>query len=66
MNSLAPLTPGTVTLVGGGPGDPGLMTVAGRAAVEQADVLLRRAGLSLDHAVTTSPISRPYARPRPR
>ncbi len=35
-----PLCPGTVTLVSGGPGDPGLMTVAGRAAVEQADVLL--------------------------
>lgn len=34
------LQPGSVTLVGGGPGDPGLMTVAGRAAVEGADVLL--------------------------
>ncbi|MGV3562899.1 MAG: uroporphyrinogen-III C-methyltransferase [Nocardioides sp.] len=40
MSSLAPLLPGTVALVGGGPGDVGLMTVAGRAAVEQADVLL--------------------------
>lgn len=40
MSSLAPLLPGSVALVGGGPGDPGLMTVAGRAAVEQADVLL--------------------------
>lgn len=40
MGTLAPLLPGTVTLVAGGPGDPGLMTVAGRAAVEQADVLL--------------------------
>lgn len=40
MSSLAPLLPGTVALVGGGPGDAGLMTVAGRAAVEQADVLL--------------------------
>ena len=40
MSSLAPLRPGSVALVGGGPGDPGLMTVAGRAAVEQADVLL--------------------------
>jgi uroporphyrin-III C-methyltransferase len=38
--TLAPLLPGTVALVGGGPGDAGLMTVAGRAAVEQADVLL--------------------------
>ncbi len=40
MSTLAPLLPGTVTLVGGGPGDPGLLTVAGRAAIEQADVLL--------------------------
>lgn len=40
MGTLNQLQPGTVTLVGGGPGDPGLMTVAGRAAVEQADVLL--------------------------
>lgn len=39
-SSLAPLRPGTVVLVGGGPGDPGLLTVAGRAAIEQADVLL--------------------------
>ncbi|QBX56928.1 uroporphyrinogen-III C-methyltransferase [Nocardioides seonyuensis] len=38
--TLAPLLPGTVALVGGGPGEAGLMTVAGRAAVEQADVLL--------------------------
>lgn len=32
--------PGTVTLVGGGPGDPGLITVAGLEAIRQADVLL--------------------------
>ncbi|KQV75054.1 uroporphyrinogen-III C-methyltransferase [Aeromicrobium sp. Root344] len=31
---------GTVTLVGGGPGDPGLVTVAGRAAIERADVIV--------------------------
>lgn len=31
---------GTVTLVGGGPGDPGLVTVAGRAAIEAADVIV--------------------------
>jgi uroporphyrin-III C-methyltransferase len=31
---------GTVTLVGGGPGDPGLITVAGLEAVRRADVLV--------------------------
>ena len=35
----ADLVPGTVTLVGGGPGDPGLLTVAGFEAVRQADVI---------------------------
>ena len=34
------LQPGTVTLVGGGPGDPGLITVSGLQAVQQADVVL--------------------------
>lgn len=35
-------TPGTgrVTLVGGGPGDPGLVTVAGLAALHEADVVV--------------------------
>lgn len=31
---------GSVTLVGGGPGDPGLITVAGLAALKQADVVV--------------------------
>jgi uroporphyrin-III C-methyltransferase/precorrin-2 dehydrogenase/sirohydrochlorin ferrochelatase len=31
---------GSVVLVGGGPGDPGLITVRGRQAVSQADVVL--------------------------
>ncbi|MGS0686655.1 uroporphyrinogen-III C-methyltransferase [Nakamurella sp. GG22] len=36
----APPDPGTVILVGGGPGDPGLLTVAGLAAVRAADVIV--------------------------
>lgn len=42
MNSstLRDLEPGSVTLVGGGPGDPGLLTVAGLNALRQADVVL--------------------------
>jgi uroporphyrin-III C-methyltransferase len=32
--------PGSVVLVGGGPGDPGLITVRGQQAVAQADVVL--------------------------
>ncbi len=31
---------GSVTLVGGGPGDPGLLTVAGLAAIRSADVIV--------------------------
>lgn len=34
------LTIGSVTLVGGGPGDPQLLTLAGRAAIESADVIV--------------------------
>lgn len=55
MSSLAPLLPGTVALVGGGPGDAGLMTVAGRAAVEQADVLLVD-HLAPEEALTWAPV----------
>lgn len=40
MEHSADLMPGTVTLVGGGPGDPGLVTIAGLQAVQQADVIL--------------------------
>lgn len=33
-------TTGSVILVGGGPGDPQLVTLAGRAAIEEADVIV--------------------------
>lgn len=40
--SQAPVTqePGTVALVGGGPGDPGLLTVRGRQLLADADVIV--------------------------
>lgn len=41
-------TAGHVTLAGAGPGDPGLLTVAAVRALEQADVVLYDALLSLD------------------
>ncbi|WP_245857894.1 uroporphyrinogen-III C-methyltransferase [Mumia flava] len=36
----ASLEPGSVTLVGGGPGDPGLLTVSGLEALRSADVVV--------------------------
>lgn len=38
--ALVELLPGTVTLVGGGPGDPGLLTLAGLSALRAAEVVL--------------------------
>ena len=34
------VAPGTVTFVGAGPGDPDLMTIKGRKAIEQAALVL--------------------------
>ena len=39
-DSNTPFLPGTVILVGAGPGDPGLLTVAARDAILAADVLI--------------------------
>ncbi len=39
-STTAATRPGTVTLVGGGPGDPGLITVAGLDALRTADVIV--------------------------
>ena len=37
---MADVLPGTVVLVGGGPGDPDLITVAGLRAIRQAEVIV--------------------------
>ena len=36
----AGVAPGTVTFVGAGPGDPDLMTIKGRKAIEEAALVL--------------------------
>lgn len=40
MTTSAHTTPGSVTLVGGGPGDPDLLTLAGLRALQSADIIL--------------------------
>ena len=41
MTLFLPQQPGTVLLVGAGPGDLGLLTVTGLRALERADVIVR-------------------------
>lgn len=40
MTTSAHTTPGSVTLVGGGPGDPDLLTIAGLRALQAAEIIL--------------------------
>ncbi|HJE52429.1 MAG TPA: uroporphyrinogen-III C-methyltransferase [Tessaracoccus flavescens] len=48
-------SPGSVVLVGGGPGDPGLMTVAGLEAIRAADVVVHDRLGALDCLKETRP-----------
>ncbi|MCT1458616.1 uroporphyrinogen-III C-methyltransferase [Aestuariimicrobium sp. p3-SID1156] len=52
-----PLRPGEVVLVGGGPGDPDLITVAGLHALEEADVIVhdRLGPVSVLHDLESKP-----------
>ena len=57
---------GTVTLVGGGPGDPGLVTVAGREAIATADVILTDRLVPGPHWPGPAPTPRSSTSPRHR
>ncbi|MGI9488415.1 MAG: uroporphyrinogen-III C-methyltransferase [Geminicoccaceae bacterium] len=50
--------PGTVWLVGAGPGDPGLLTLHALSALEQADVVLHDALVSADILALINPTAR--------
>lgn len=66
-------TPGQVTLVSAGPGDPELLTLAGRAAIEKADVIVADRLIPLpalswaqDHAEIIDVGKIPYGRQTPQ
>ncbi len=46
LSPLSPLSPGKVYLVGAGPGDPGLLTLKGKALLETAEVVIHDALVS--------------------
>ncbi len=60
FNTLPTLQPGWVWLVGGGPGDPGLITALGLKALADADVILHDALID-ERLLALSPAEKIYA-----